>query len=713
MFLKVIWNKLLQQSSLYVSEPDSHLIIENQFQDFEVVISLPLKQNISINFVQNFIAFNEFNISYLDNKLFWLENISLTKNILAFFNAINLISLQYNDLLNIDKFCLLNNIPLNDCKNLSFQSPVKTIPRDLSSKPNFMNHFINIGDFSKNLLRTTFYFSENKILLYINKRIVKPEGFFNHLNSNRDRIRINESLSQPFNDTLGLIDFFSELAIYKSLKTSSVEFEYKEEKQKLFKNNNIKLPFINFLNSLNIAEENNITLDTNYSNFEEDLTEDFIVSIEQTIISDNKIINDLFKDDSTNLDFHAVDSLSVEDLVDSINDIIEETFDLELDYIIELPIILFLSEPIIKSNDTDKNIKEILLDDFIDDFFLKNDSNLEINDFSAKEVIDIVTTQVSIFENNSSIIENNIANIPIEENIFQITSINDTTDLNNSVFHSLNNVLEKTNIIQIETKPFILFLDIKNNLLFDKKENICIINFLFSVNIVNELLEYSESEINFDFITENQKKLIELSMEGNIEGVIDLYNNYPDFEKPLIDFNYEGDNPLCIASFNENLELLSKLIEYGWNPNYFDSNLNNALIIACAEGHKNIVKYLLTHSLQINFQNKKGYTALHFAVNDCNHRIVKLLIDSGADIELSDNDRNTALSIAAFKGDINSTKLLLLTRINVHTKNKKGYDARAIALLAKNHAIAKLIEDKIISEKHNHSLPPIIEKNIE
>ena len=139
--------------------------------------------------------------------------------------------------------------------------------------------------------------------------------------------------------------------------------------------------------------------------------------------------------------------------------------------------------------------------------------------------------------------------------------------------------------------------------------------------------------------------------------------------------------------------------------------MNNALIIACAEGHKHIVKFLLTQHIHINFQNKKGFSALHFAVNDCNHRIVKLLIENGADVNSIDNDRNSPLSIAAYKGDFQSTKLLLEAQINIYVQNKSGYDARSIALIFKHHSIAKLIEDKIIEHKHKKNISPIIQKN--
>lgn len=416
-------------------------------------------------------------------------------------------------------------------------------------------------------------------------------------------------------------------------------------------------------------------------------------------------------------------------MVDSINDIFEDTaLVLELIDIIELPLILFLSEA--------KEIKENTNnDDFLDNYFVDNNVNEEINQFSVEDVLTVVNTEVSIFENTVSDKKKKSGKNKKDKHSQNAISdiVEEKNDTSKELIHIDNNeqktqkiveyeslpmetimpVLEKIKIIRLPVYSIISYLEIKKPLLIHSIENLSIIEFLFSVDLIDDSLVLEKSnDPNFNFFEESKKKLVDLAMSGDLDGIEELYRNYPEFEKPLLNFNYEGDNPLCIASFYENIDLIKKLIEHGWNPNYFDSNLNNALIIAAAEGHKNIVRYLLTQEVQINFQNKIGYTALHFAVNDCNHRIVKLLLEAGADVEISDNDRNTPLSIAAFKGDINSTKLLLQTRINVHTKNKKGYDARSIALIAKNHAVAKLIEDKIVSEKHNHSLPPIIEKNV-
>lgn len=801
MFLQVIWNKKFKQTSLLVSD--------NEFnEEYPIVASFSLKKQVSTACIQNFIAFKDFNFSYLEESYFWLENISLTKNILALFNVLDFIELNAQDLIEIDKFFVKNKISIDDFDNLGFQSPVKTIERDLSTQPKFMEKFLNIGDSSKRLLRTTFQFQDDNILITINKRPLPIGYFLNHLNSNRDRIRIQESLAFPFDKQEEFLTFFSHLHIFKVHSNDMVieeDLEVEEivvdnsidssdslsnsihyNEHILEKEKTISLNFISFIDNLQIVEskdlENNQLTDKqlaaledfkNVEPFEdffaiertsedfsglneesytqeydnsvyiekplennlleksldiaEELTEDFLVEIETNLALKEKqnlesITHVNIDEESTDID-NETKSVSVEDLVDSINDIIEETFSLELIDIIELPLIAFLSEPVIEEIPIIAN-KEVIENDNFDNYFIDNDVNNEINTVSAEEVLNVVQTEVSIFENividkkknkgknkKDKHVDNLVSSSIINEHIEKITSPELPI-----VSQIIVPVLENLDTISLHVIDFISFLEIKKPLLIHKQEEISIIEFLLSAQLVEDIIEVSNeatvNEVNFNFFEDSQRKLIDLAMEGKIEEIEDLYRNYPDFEKPLLNFNYQGDNPLCIASFNENLELLKKLIDFGWNPNYFDSNLNNALIIACAEGHKHIVRYLLTQELQINFQNKKGYTALHFAVNDCNHRIVKLLLEAGVDVDLSDNDRNTPLSIAAFKGDINSTKLLLQTRMNVHTKNKKGYDARTIALLAKNHAIAKLIEDKIVSEKHNHSLPPIIEKNV-
>lgn len=798
MFLQVIWNPNLHQTSLLISPEESN-------KEFQVILSFILKEDISNSFIQNLIGYHDLGLSYSVDHYLWLSHIHLTKNILAFLHVIDFIDLEEKDLRSFNQFALSHQLSINDYHNLGYQSPVKTIPRDLSSQPSFMSAFLQVGDFSKRLLRTTFDFDANQLIITINKRVIPAQHFFNHLNSDRDRLRIKESLAFPFEEKTPFIDFISSLTIYSeenkknnenneqnNISSFHSDHSLSDDKittyieKNLIKEDITKLYSIPFLNSAlsnnidnienkdikedlkqkvleDFSEDNfrdlfadrhiedfptvidayvdvsdnsvyieQLEKDTTFqvvnNDFTDELTDDFLVHIEdhlekQSIPDNIESIEDIEIINETNEE----SSISVDELVDSINDIFEESVpELELIDIIELPLISFLIN-VNKNND-----------DILDNFFINNDVNEELHQFSVEDILSVVNTEVSIFENTISDKKKKTGKNKYEKRSQKNLEKNIKESMNNNASlitiddeykEDENNDIENTPIIEIissesiiqhtldknETIPLVIYpilssVNLKEPLILDCVEHLFIIEFLLSADLVDYSIILES--VTSNFFEDSQKRLMDLAMNGDINGIEELYRNYPDFEKPLLNFNYEGDNPLCIASFYENLDIIKKLIDYGWNPNYFDSNLNNALIIASAEGHKHIVRYLLTKNLQINFQNKIGYTALHFAVNDCNHRIVKLLLEAGADVEISDNDRNTPLSIAAFKGDINSTKLLLNTRINVHTKNKKGYDARSIALISKNHAVAKLIEDKIISEKHNHSLPPIIEKNI-
>lgn len=865
MLLQVILNQNLQQTTLCIAEHDLH-------NDFHVILSLPLKKEIDNTFIQNFIAYDEFNFSYLDDEYFWLENISITKNILAILSAAEFIDLTYKDLEYIDKVSLKNNVEVNEFENLGYQSPVKTIPRNLSSQPHHLNKFIAIGDSSPKLLQTSFYFENNDLSFIVNKRKINSYQFFHHLNSNLDRIRFKNSLLTPFNDKDKLIKFISSLDYFKN-KDDNLEVE---ENKNIFEENspinlineNIdefsltkesidEIRNISFITSFFIdssisnlevsdndvivseSETNSINnlksdvidkKDDNSITIEEESNNDVIIAesndnsvidVENQVIdkkddnlittesSDNKIINEqqkfdndiksledrfyeFFNENDSDEEFFlepiknitdedikeqikefqknnpvelknkkdilknikkiniehkpeplldSKENLPIEDVVNYINDIVDESSKLEKNNIHKIVIFNFISSSKIK-NEIDESFlndwQKISLDDEID--------RLDDGD----EIINEVKEEISIFENiiESNYNEDKLENLNNIDN--SVESIDDIVT-NKNIDNVL--ILSKHSVSNIYSINFILNCNIIKPLALEKIDKIIINNFIKSYNIleINEILPESiveviqenpveineqqdETIVNIvEIISEDtikntdeannknetifsledyQKNLIELSMNNDIDGVINLYKNYPKSQKPLIDFNYYGDNPLCIASFKENIDLLKILIEKGWNPNYFDANLNNALIIAAAEGHKHIVRYLLSQNVQINFKNKKGYTALHFAVNDCNHRIVKLLLDSGTDVNAQDNDKNTPLSIAAFKGDINSTKLLLKTHINVHLKNKQGYDARSIAIISKNNAIAKLIEEKIVNDKNNVNLPPIIEKNV-
>ena len=599
MFLKIIFNDNTQQATFCVSETDD---LNNN-----VILSLKLLKEIDNQFIQNLIIYDLFNISYLEDNYYWID-IPILKNLLSLLSLFNIIELDENILSYINSFSLKNKIDYNDFNYFGFQSPIKTFPRDLSTQPKFIQKFLNVADFHKRLLLTFLDFND-EIIFYVNKRKISCYEFIHHLNSDRDRIRIKESLNKQVSNQH--IENFIQLI-------------------KSFKN-------------INLINKDTFICDYNEIQVENNTTPILLKA--------------------------SLDNICLFSFIDSVQ--------------------------IIQNN----NLEEIkhIIEDKIDSIFENSiEENVQFDDNNELNYL------------NNEIIE------PLDVDIDIVDSI--LTFIDNENKSNKHNILSKINTIFLEYIQFINYCDVINNITLykstlNKFDDIYIEIIEFIISESTESTHIANNDLNYNFFEEQQKKLIELSLNEESSEIDILYKNYPDFEKSLINFNYEGDNPLCIASYKENLDLIKLLLNQGWNPNYFDSNMNNALIIACAEGHKHIVKFLLTQHIHINFQNKKGFSALHFAVNDCNHRIVKLLIENGADVNSIDNDRNSPLSIAAYKGDFQSTKLLLEAQINIYVQNKSGYDARSIALIFKHHSIAKLIEDKIIEHKHKKNISPIIQKN--
>ncbi len=122
--------------------------------------------------------------------------------------------------------------------------------------------------------------------------------------------------------------------------------------------------------------------------------------------------------------------------------------------------------------------------------------------------------------------------------------------------------------------------------------------------------------------------------------------------------------PLLEALTNNHLNIAIKLIEAGANVNVYayskiytedkqnyDEDGNYAkkytpLMVASTIGDINIVKKLIDFGANINFQNSQGYTALMWASINKKTEIVKELISAGADMTLQNKEGKTALDLS-------------------------------------------------------------------
>src|SRR5690606_6983672 len=94
------------------------------------------------------------------------------------------------------------------------------------------------------------------------------------------------------------------------------------------------------------------------------------------------------------------------------------------------------------------------------------------------------------------------------------------------------------------------------------------------------------------------------------------------------------------------------------NINCFDSNGNNALLIACKNRNIAIVQYLLTTNININHCNKSGNNALFIACQN-NISIFHSLLNTEIDIHHCNNENNNILMETVSHGMLDLVYLLL------------------------------------------------------
>ncbi len=107
--------------------------------------------------------------------------------------------------------------------------------------------------------------------------------------------------------------------------------------------------------------------------------------------------------------------------------------------------------------------------------------------------------------------------------------------------------------------------------------------------------------------------------------------------------NKQGETPLMLAAFNNQLALAEVLIERGaevnrkgWTPLHY----------AATRGHREMMRLLLDNNAYIDSEAKNGTTPLMMAAYSAPPLAVKLLLEEGADPTLVNHGNATALDLA-------------------------------------------------------------------
>ncbi|CAL1541805.1 unnamed protein product, partial [Lymnaea stagnalis] len=123
------------------------------------------------------------------------------------------------------------------------------------------------------------------------------------------------------------------------------------------------------------------------------------------------------------------------------------------------------------------------------------------------------------------------------------------------------------------------------------------------------------------------------------------------------------------------------------------TNLDQALLVACSKGRKLIVQHLLLRGASTETSDPLGYTPLLVSVEKGFVDIVRLLLDKGADVNASNIRGDSALTLSVRTcGSKDMIGLLLKQKsVDVHHRNKDGYTCWMKAVEALDFDALKLL----------------------
>ena len=211
-------------------------------------------------------------------------------------------------------------------------------------------------------------------------------------------------------------------------------------------------------------------------------------------------------------------------------------------------------------------------------------------------------------------------------------------------------------------------------------------------------------ELHIFYYNYKQHKIhLHIAAERGHSVIIDcLCDRCPDIVNAV---NKQGQTPLhvAIAIATGNIEVITRLLALGADPNIKDNEGRTCLHVAAAGGYSEdivceIITYLCSkHPNIVNAVDKRGQTPLHIAAATMNHKVIQLLIAFGADPRKTDNEGRTFLHVAAARGDFEGVACETITDICkqyrdiVNAVDKQGQTPLHIAAATMNHKFMKLL----------------------
>lgn len=135
---------------------------------------------------------------------------------------------------------------------------------------------------------------------------------------------------------------------------------------------------------------------------------------------------------------------------------------------------------------------------------------------------------------------------------------------------------------------------------------------------------------------------------------------------------YSLDDELVDAAFLADLDDVRFLLAQGGDPDARDEEQRTPLMLAVAEGHRELVRVLLEAGADPNLRDLDGWSALDVAVTRKMIEIVWLLVQFGADVNASDDLGRSPLARALLIAGEPDPVVKVLVRWGAHADSAQA-----------------------------------------
>ncbi len=213
--------------------------------------------------------------------------------------------------------------------------------------------------------------------------------------------------------------------------------------------------------------------------------------------------------------------------------------------------------------------------------------------------------------------------------------------------------------------------------------------------------------------------LLEAAARGDLTGVKNLLDQGADINVK----NKDGITALMLASADGYKDIVELLLTQGVDVNAVNNNGETALDLssyteikkllrpydqpitpdvlcyAARVGDIPAIERYIARGVDVNARANEGLTALIEASLEGKKDVVALLLKTGADINTRTDYGLTALMAASRNGHSDLVKLLLAKRANVNIKNKYGDSALSIASEMSHRDVVELLRQHGVATK--------------